>query len=656
MSTRSSYCTSIALLLALCIGCAQSTTQRSAEADAPAASNPSTPQGGSEAAAPATASQEGRILEHSEIAEPYTWDLTHIYADLDAWESDFADCEIGVGRLAAKKGTLDGTPTSLLAVFKLYDEVSIKLEKVYAYAMMLKDQDMRDSTAQALFDRVGSLGVKYGEALSWLQPEILAMPERTLREWCRTVDELAIYEHQIDDLLRQREHVLNAREEQLLAMGGKVASAPQQIFSMLTNADMSFPTILDDKGQEVELSEGRYGLYRVSADRGLRERAFKGTLQAYIAYKNAIAAMLAGSIQGDIYGARTHNYGSALEAALGPDNVPVAVYDNLIGTIREHLPQLHRYFEIRRKKLGIDAVHLYDTFVPLVNEPPPSISYDDAVRTIIEGLAPLGPEYLEPMKRGFESRWIDVYETQGKRSGAYSMGTYAIHPYILLNFNDTYEEMSTVAHEMGHSMHSWFTTHNQPPVYGDYPIFLAEVASTCNEIILSDYLRKNARSRSEKLFLVNFEIERLRGTVMTQTMWAEYEKLLHAQGEAGGALTYETMSGIYRDLVKDYYGPAYAHDEEVDGYWLRIPHFYRGFYVYKYATSYCASVALARGILEGKPGALERYMGFLKAGSSDYPIDILKAAGVDMSSPEPIAATMELFGELLDELEVLLEG
>ncbi|MHC4092097.1 MAG: oligoendopeptidase F, partial [Planctomycetota bacterium] len=451
-------------------------------------------------------------------------------------------------------------------------------------------------------------------------------------------------------------HVLSAREEELLAMSGKLAQAPRQAFSMLTNADMKFPTIKDAEGNDAELSEGRYSKFMQQPDRGLRERAFRGTLQAYIAYKNTIAATLAGSIQKDVFFARTHNYDSALHAALDPDNVPVAVYDNLIATIRKNFPTLHRYMEIRRKKLGIDKVHLYDTFVPLVDEEAPKIGYDDAVTKVIEGLAPMGAKYIDPMKEGFASRWIDVYETQGKRSGAYSMGIYAVHPYMLLNYNDTYNEMFTVAHEMGHSMHTWFSQHNQPPIYGDYPIFLAEVASTANEVVLGEYLRQQAASKAEKLFLVNLAVENIRGTVINQTMWAEFEKLTHAAAERGDPLTYETMGTMYRGLVQDYFGPSFGYDEEVDGYWLRVPHFYRGFYVYKYATSYCAATALATRVLNDEPGALEAYMGFLKAGSSDYPIEILKKAGVDMSTPKPIEDTMALFGRLLDELEQLLSS
>lgn len=597
--------------------------------------------------------QGGDVPDRGEIDTEYTWDLTKMFPDRDAWEQAFEQCSGDVDKLASFKGALND-PDTLLEYLKTRDDFYVRLEKVFAYAMLLRDQDTRAAEPQAMFDRVQTLAVKTGEATSWYEPEVLALPDGQLLRWCDTHDGLGLYKHNFENLLRQQKHVLSAREEELLAMNGKVASTPQQAFTMLANADLSFPEIEDSEGNMVEVSEGRYMLFMQSPDRELRRRAFKGLLGAYLDYRNTIAALLAGSVQKDVFYARARHYDSALHAALDPDNVPVDVYKNLIATIHEHLPKLHRYMEIRRNKLGVDKVHLYDTFMPLIDGEPPKISYDAAVEKITAGLRPLGDEYLTPMKQGFRDRWIDVYETKGKRSGAYSMGTYASDPFILLNYNGTYNDMFTVAHEMGHSMHTWFTVHTQPPVYGDYPIFLAEVASTCNEILLDDYLRANAENDAERLYLVNQALESIRGTVINQTMWAEYEMLIHEMAEAGKPLTYETMAEVYRGLVEKYFGPAYAHDEEVDGYWTRIPHFYRGFYVYKYATSYCASVALAKRVLSGDPEQLEAYLGFLKSGSSAYPIDILKKAGVDMSTPAPIHATMELFGELLDEMETLL--
>jgi len=596
-----------------------------------------------------------KIPERSQMGARYTWDLSAMYANRESWEADFKTCEQNLSSLKALKGTTVKSPEALLKYLILSDDASVRFSRLGAYASLLKDQDTRQPDPQAMYDRAMNLAVKLQEARSWFEPETLALPDGKLLEWCRNNPKLAVYTHHFEDLLRQKQHVLTAREEELMAMSGKVVESPRQAFTMLANADMKFPTIKDSAGNDVELSEGRYAFFMRSPDRALRERAFKKTLEAYLAFKNTMAATLAGSIQGDIFEARARHYGTALEAALGPDNIPVSVYDNLIATIRANLPKLHRYMDIRRRKLGIDKVHLYDTFVPLIDGQGPRINFDDAVATIIKALAPMGREYLDPMVKGFQSRWIDVYETRGKRSGAYSESTYSTHPYILMNYTNAYEDMFTTAHEMGHSMHSWFSQHSQPPIYGDYPIFLAEVASTSNEVILGDYLRKNAKSDAERLFLVNTALEGIRSTVINQTMWAEYEKLTHAEAEKGASLTFETMSRIYHDLVLQYFGPAFAYDEEVGGYWLRIPHFYRRFYVYKYATSYCASVALAKGILSGNAANLNAFLGFLKAGSSDYPIEILKKAGIDMSSPKPIQDTMDLFGQLLNELEGLLK-
>jgi len=597
----------------------------------------------------------GEIPERSDISERYKWDLSDFYPDTTAWEDDFQQAEVDIDRLAAMQETAFQSADTLLSFLNFRETASNRLDRVFAYTSLLRDQDMRESNPRALYDRARSLYVKAGETTAWFRPAFLELPDETWKNWKQELPELQVYEHYFTNLLRQRAHVLSSREEELLAMTGKLAAAPRQAFSMLTNADMKFPNVLDPEGNEVELSEGRYGVLLKSPSRDFRKRVFKEFMESYLQYGNTISATLAGSIHGDVFRARARNYESSLHAALAPDNVPVEVYRNLIATIQQHFPTLHRYMEIRRRELQLEKVHIYDSFVPLIEGDPPKISYDVAVATINRGLAPLGEEYLEPMREGFESRWIDVFETQGKRSGAYSLGIYTVHPYMLMNFDGTFGAMFTLAHEMGHSMHTWFSQHNQPPIYGDYPIFLAEVASTCNQIILGQYLRERAKDNAEKLYLVNEAIEDIRGTVITQTMWAEFELLVHEEAEKGAPLTYETMSSLYSDLVKKYFGPSWGHDDEVDGYWVRIPHFYRGFYVYKYATSYCAAAALSERILAKEPRALEEYLGFLKAGGSDYPIEILRRAGVDMSTPAPIDATMELFSDLLDELETLLK-
>ena len=588
----------------------------------------------------AAQSPAGKLRERSQIDDKYKWNLADMYPDQASWDADYKLIEKGIPDLAAFKGKVSQSPGDLLKYLTLRDELVVKLEKLLSYASMLSDQDTKEPGPQALEERGRNLAVKWGEATAWFEPEIVSLPEGRLFEWTKGDAKLGVYTHSFDALLRQRKHVLSAREEELMVMASKVGATPSNAFGMLKNADMKFPTVKDEKGNEVQLSEGRYFVMLQSKD---------------LSYKNTFAALYSGAVQGDIFRARAHHYDSALQAAVDPDKVPVEVYDNLISTVHDNLATFHRYMAIRAQKLGVDKLHVYDMFVPLIDAEAPEIGYDDAVAKVITALAPLGPEYLEPMKKGFAGRWIDVYETPNKRSGAYSGGTYNTHPFMLLNYNGTYEDMFTVAHEMGHSMHSWFSTHNQPPVYGDYPIFLAEVASTSNEVILGDYLRKHAKSDQERLFLINMALEGIRGTVINQTMWAEFEKVVHAEAEKGTPLTYETMGKIYRDITKLYYGPNLAYDDELDGYWSRVPHFYRAFYVYKYATSYCASVALARRTLAGEPNALQQYLGFLKSGSSDYPIDILKKAGVDMSTPKPIQETMKMFGELVDEMEALLK-
>jgi oligoendopeptidase F len=605
--------------------------------------------------ATAAIAQTGKLRERSEIPEKDKWNLADLYADSAAWEADYAKCEKSVQDVAAFKGKATASPAALLQFLMLQDELGIVLDRLSAFASMSKDQDTRESSAQALAERARNLGVQLQEASSWFEPEVLALPPGQLLEWCKTDPKLTVYTHYFDDLLRQQKHVLSAREEELLAMSGKLASTPSSAFGMLTNADLKFPTIKDEKGGDLQLSEGRYFVILQNTNRDLREHAFKALMGTYLSYKNTLAALLAGSIQGDIFRARARHYDSALQAAVDPDNVPVPVYENLIATVHASLPTFHRYIELRRTQLKLDKAHVYDMFAPLTDAEAPEISYDDAVATVIKALAPLGAGYETPMQNGFASRWIDVYETPGKRTGAYSTGTYSSHPYMLLNFSGTYEDMFTVAHEMGHSMHTWFTQHNQPPIYGEYPLFLAEVASTCNEVILGDYLRKNAKTEAEKLYLVNLALEGIRGTVINQTMWAEFEKATHEAAEKGTPMNFEAFGKLYREITTKYYGPSFAYDDELDGYWSRVPHFYRAFYVYKYATSYCASVALARRVLSNDPEALAAYLGFLKSGSSDYPIEILKKAGVDMSTPKPIEATMQLFGELLDQLEGLLK-
>lgn len=604
------------------------------------------------AATPAVA--EKKVPERPEIEARYTWDLEAMYPNPAALEADFTKVEDMIKQLAALKGTLGRSPQDLLAALTLRDECSVQLEKVFAYCMMLRDQDTRVSDSQALYARAETLSTGYDEATSWITPELLSLSSDTLQSWCDQGAKLAVYRHYFDDVLRRKPHTLDAAGEELLAMAGQMSMAPGQIFGMLTNADLKFPTIKDEKGEDVELSPGRYYAFLYSADRRVRRDSTIGFHETFAAIGNTLATSLSYQMQRDWYFARARKYGTCIEAALDDDNIPVAVYDNLISTIHKSLPVLHRYIELKKRVLKLDEVHAHDLYAPLTAEVQRTIPYEEAVTTITDGLAPLGREYLEPMKKGFDSRWIDVKETQGKRSGAYSMGPYLSHPYMLLNYYETHNDQSTVAHEMGHSMHSWFTQHNQPMVYGDYSIFCAEVASTCNEILLNDYLLKNTKDPKEKAYLINQQLENIRTTVFRQTLFAEFEREVHLRTEKGEPLTFESLSKLYHDLRQKYYGPSFVIDEAVDAEWARIPHFYRSFYVYKYATSFSAAANIGTRILAGEPGAVDGYLKFLKAGSSDYPIEVLKLAGVDMTGPKPIEDVMALFGRLLDELEPLL--
>ena len=600
--------------------------------------------------------QSSGVPTRDEIPEKYKWNLQAIYPDQRAWEADYARCQGMIDQLKQRKGTLAGSAQELLQTLELRDETMWLVDKLVVYANQLSDQDTGNGVALGLKSRATTLGVAFNQASSWIEPELLALPAETLRSWCQEHSGLTVYGHYLDNVIRQKAHTLSAREEELLAMAGSLATAPRDTFTVLSNAEMSWPAIKDEQGKEVTLSSGRFNKYLRSMDRRVRREAFFGCMKAFKAFENTYATTLNGAVQRDLYPTKARHFDSCLEYTLFPDNLPVSLYTNLVQTINRHLPLLHRWAKLRKEVLKLDELHVYDLYQPVVEGVDREIEYDGAVESIIAALAPLGAEYCAPMKRGFASRWIDVFETQGKRSGGYSWGSYDTPPFILLNYNKTLDEVSTIAHEMGHSMHSYFTHRNQPKVYGDYSYFVAEVAAIFNEILLQEHLLKNTDDPRERAFLLNHAIDRLRGTVFRQVMFAEFEQGVHEQAERGQALTAETMGKFYVDVFHKYWGPELVRDPEHAPYWARIPHFYRYFYVYRYATSYCAAAALAQGVLEDRPGALEAYLGFLKSGSSDYPLEILKKAGVDLTTPAPIEATMERFERMLDEIEPLLKG
>jgi len=592
-----------------------------------------------------------QLPQRQDVPPEYRWRLEDLYPDQSAWNKEYDAVKGRLGDIAAFRGRLKDADT-IRACFELEDELSLAVERLYVYANMKHHEDMGDPVYQALSDKSKKLSVEVNEALSFIAPEILSLSKERLRG---LVDEpkLAKYRHTLEDLLRQKPHVLSESEEALLAQAGNISQAPGTIFGIMNNADLKFPTIRDEHGQEVELTHGRYIQFLESRNRDVRRAAFQAMYDTYGKWRNTFAAMLNANVTKNLFYARARKYPSALEMSLFADNIPVSVYDNLIDTIHRHLPLMYRYMRLRKRMLGVDELHMYDLFAPLTDEVDMNIPYDKAKELVLEGLAPLGEDYLQVLREGFSGGWIDVYENRGKRSGAYSWGAYGTHPYVLLNHKDNLDSVFTLAHEMGHALHSYFSDGNNDYRNAQYPIFLAEVASTLNEALLIRHLLDRTDNPKEKLYLLSYYANQFRTTVFRQTMFAEFEKIIHQRAENGESLTPQELCSIYYDLNKKYYGDDMVVDREIEMEWARIPHFYSSFYVYKYATGFSAATSFARQILEEGRPAVDRYLGFLRSGGSDYPINILKKAGVDMSSPKPIEQAMQVFGEVLDEMEKL---
>ncbi|MCL6477665.1 MAG: oligoendopeptidase F [Peptococcaceae bacterium] len=592
----------------------------------------------------------GLPLRH-EIPARYRWRLEDIYPDEKKWEQDFQQVLAMLGEVGIYQGRLGESAVTLLEALRLQDRIRELNEKVYAYARMRLDEDNTNNTYQALAERAENLSTRVESALSFVVPEILALPTGTLENFQRENPELALYKFALEEIARQKPHTLSPAEELIIARAGEVLTAPSNIFKMINNADIAFPTIRDEEGREVEVTHGRYIQLMESRDRRVRRDAFTALYGSYRKLQNTLVATLSSSVKRDIFYSGVRKFPSALEASLFADNISPAVYDNLIQTVRRNLGALHRYVTLRKKLLGLEDLHMYDLYVPIVKDVRWEIPYPEAVELIKAGLAPLGAEYGEVMARGFDSGWVDVYENRGKTSGAYSWGAYGVHPYILMNYRDNLNNVFTLAHEMGHAMHSYYSYREQPYVYAHYKIFTAEVASTLNESLLMDYLLKTVTNLDRKLYLLNHYLEQFRTTVFRQTMFAEFEKIIHERMEHGEALTSGFLNSTYHQLNVDYYGPEMVVDGDIDLEWARIPHFYTAFYVYKYATGFSAATALARRILEDGGPAVSRYLEFLKRGDSDYPLNLLKTAGVDMSTPQPVQEGLDLFSRLLDQLE-----
>lgn len=595
------------------------------------------------------------ILPERKDARPeYKWHIEDYYLKDSQWEEVFSDLQEKLPEMAQFSGHLEDSAQTLLECLTKNSEFSLTLDHLYTYANMRLHEDSANAFYQGMSARAEMLLIQYSATVSFLSPEIIAIPEEKLASFRKELSsEFKIYDHYFHSLLRQKEHTLSPVEESLLAKTSELGGAPQTIFTMLNDADIHFPMVTDAEGKEIELTKGRYVTFLESPNRRVREEAFKGLYSVYLDKKNTLAATYGASVKSDVFFAKVRNYHSSMEMSLADDNIPLSVYDTLIETVHENLPLLHRYIDIRKKELGVEELHMYDLYVPLVSENDVKIPYEEAKTTVTKALHVLGDNYIKALEFGMNNGWIDVYENKGKRGGAYSWGSYGVHPYVLLNHNDTINSMFTLAHEMGHALHSHFTWKKQPYLYSGHKIFVAEVASTCNEALLMEHLLEATEDKKMRKYLINYFLEQFRGTLFRQTMFAEFEKITHQMVEQGEPLTWEGLNAIYRELNRKYFGDNIILDEEIDIEWARIPHFYNAFYVYQYATGYSAAIALSRKILsEGKP-AVDAYLDFLSKGDSEYSIDLLKGAGVDLSTAEPIQKALSLFKELLDEFESL---
>lgn len=595
-----------------------------------------------------------RLPERSEVKESDTWDLTKLFVNDEAWDEAFKKLEAMIPEFEKYKGTLGNSAADLAACLKFDSSVDRMAEGMGNYAYLKTVEDQSDSNYQRMMGRFQNIATQAGEAASYIRPEILAIPNDKLAEFLKQ-PELELYKLMLERLTRYKQYTLGEKEEQLLAMQGEMAGATSKIFRQLHDSDLKFGNITNDKGETEELTSSSFSQFLISPNREVRKTAFHQFYEQFSAHENTLAATLSGSIQKDIYYARARGYESALDQALYADNVPVSVYDNLIAAVRKNLPSLYKYYDLRKRKMNLDEIHHYDTYVPILSDIEVKHQWDEAVDVVCESLSPLGDEYCSVLREGLSGRWCDRYPNQGKQSGAFSYGTYDGTPYIMMNYKPSVlNDVFTLTHEAGHSMHSYMSIQNQPYEYYNYTIFVAEVASTFNEQLLTRHMLDNAKDDRLKAYLINNEIDSIRGTIIRQTMFAEFEKITHAMAEAGEPLTVDALKTTYGKLLSDYFGPEFAIDEELPLECMRIPHFYRAFYVYKYATGLSAAIALSQRVLSGGPQELADYLGFLRGGCSKYPLDLLRDAGVDLEKPEPVDTALKRFGELVNELDGLL--
>lgn len=595
-----------------------------------------------------------QLPKRSEVKPDDTWDLTKLFPDDQAWEKAFQSAERKIAGFDKFRGTLGGSAKALAACLKFDSQFDRLGERLGVYAYLKTTEDQTSSTYQRMLGRFQNLGTRAAQAASFIRPEILSISNAKIEQFL-AAKEMKPYRLSVERLLRFKKYTLGKKEEELLAMQGEMADAANKAFRQLLDADMKFGAVTNEKGEQVELNNSSLSQFLHSPKRSVRKRAFHQYYEQFAGHENTLAATLNGSVQKDIYYAKARGYDSALSAALYGDNVPLSVYDNLIASVRRNLPAVHRYYDLRRRKMRLKDIHHYDTYVPILSEIETKHTWQQASKVVVDALAPLGEEYCGVLASGLNGRWCDRYPNQSKQSGAFSYGTYDGDPYIMMNFHpEVLNDVFTLAHEAGHSMHSYYSVKKQPYEYYNYTIFVAEVASTFNEQLLIRHLLQRAKSDQERAYLINNEIDDIRSTVVRQTMFAEFEKLTHAMAESGEPLTVQALKDTYRKLLEGYFGPDFALDNELSLECLRIPHFYRAFYVYKYATGMSAAIALSQRVLSGGQRELNDYLGFLGGGCSQFPLDLLRGAGVDMEQPEPVDTALAHFESLVDELDSLL--
>ena len=599
-----------------------------------------------------------KLNTREEADARYKWAIEDLYKDDEDWKRDYELLKSRIPELTKFRGRLGESAEVLLSMQKLSDELNQLLEKIYVYANQRLHENTDNSTYQNLASQAQGLLVELSESLSFVEPELMELPDGIIETFLDENEELLVYRQYFENIIRQKKHVLPTEQEQLLAAMGEVAESPKDIFSMFNNADIRFPEITGEDGHPVQVTHGRYMSLMQSRNRQVRKDAFEAMYGVYGDWRNTLAAMYRANVKQEAFLAKAHKYTSDLEAALDGSHIPVKVYEQLIEAVHESMPLMYRYMKLRKKLLGVEELHMYDLYVPVIEQDHSEIPFEQAKKTVLEGLAPMGEEYLHLLREGFDHGWIDVYENQGKRTGAYSWGAYGTHPYVLLNYQGTLHDVFTLAHEMGHALHSWYSDEHQPYIYAGYRIFVAEVASTCNEALLIHYLMeqsKKAGDRKKTMYLMNYFLEQFRTTLFRQTMFAEFEKITHGLQEQGETLTADRLCEIYYDLNKLYFGEEICVDQEIAMEWARIPHFYTPFYVYQYATGFSAAIALSKQILEQGAPAVEQYKKFLKGGSSMYPLELLKMAGVDMEQKAPVQDALAVFAQYLDEMERLAD-